>query len=825
MYRKRQTQFALATCLTLSVSIGIFSLTSEPSNSPELTLCVPNAAAAASYAKAAAPGFIDASDGLRDAIGSLDGSNDLAIETLAKFRSNFMVPAHEKQLAAYALARRLEKRGNPEDLQAIPSLFAEAAGYQALNVRARLHGAEAALRNNDEAKIQEILAPLLPLAEQQAQAAAAASATDESGTRRAQPVKRDLSIAEPAYRLAESYYRVQDFPRAQAAFAAVTRFFGSTEYGTGANYYQGKIALDRDGDAATAVSCYRRYLAASPGGKFAMEAVSTLRALSSSGATAGGESGGTEDESSLGGGGSDATPGGSSATPGRTLKLTKADHDLIANALYRAGRYQEALDEWRSAGVGHIRRAICLMRLKRRAEAVEVLLASIKANPKEPLISDVVSLMCGPLTTAESAELWKKVAALNPACGDEALYNVAKRVNLAEGAGYYAKLVASYPNSELAPDAYWFLIWNNAKKGYAAGLVNGKPHFAKALALAGKCRQGYPESTLAPQWSYWEGKLHEALGQKQQALAAYKRTANEYPGDYYSYRAEHRYNHLKSHAPKGESSSSDQTTAASKPHSVPDRGWTTHPGRQTPVANWQWPDASELFSWKKMPQAMGVTPATLCWLKQYDEAVALMSNSTPPEMKAWLYLKAGNPMSAVTAASLKLVGTPLSRRWEFAYPLAYSDEVARQAKLRGLDPLWVHALIRQESKYNPNALSKSNAMGLMQLLVGTAYGVAKHNSIALSSKEQIFEPSTNIKLGCAYLAYVLKGKEGNCMLATASYNGGPNAVAKWLRQFRERGLSDFDIYVEDIAFKETRLYVKRVFAHYWNYERIYPVNR
>lgn len=723
-----------------------------------------------------------------------------------------MAPAHEKQLASYVLARRLQKRGAPEDLQAIPSLFQEAAGYQALNVRARAHGAEAALQNNDEAKIQEILSPLLNLAEQQAAAAAAAATDDGSGTRKSQPAKRDLSIAEPVYRLAESYYRVQDFPRAQAAFAAVSRLFGSTEYATAANYYQGKIALDKTGDSATVASCFRRYLAASPGGKFAMDAVTTLRAFASAGTTNGTELTGTTEESE------------SAASPG-SFKLTRQDHDLIANALYRAGRFQEALDEWQNAGIPHIRRAICLMRLKRRAEAVEVLLASIKANPKEPLIPDVVSLMCGPLTTAESAELWKKVAALNPACGDEALYNVAKRVDLTQGAGYYAKLVAGYPNSHLAPDAYWFLIWNNAKKGYAAGAVNGKPHFARALALAAKCREGYPESTLAPQWSYWEGKMHEALGQKQQALSVYKRTANGYPGDYYSYRAEHRYNHLKAHAGKGDSSSPGSDTKTLKPHLVPDRGWKTHPGRETPVPNWQWPDASELFSWKKMPAAMGPTPAILCWLKQYDEAVALMSNSTPPEMKAWLYLKAGNPMSAVTAASLKLVGTPLSRRWEFAYPLAYSDEVARQSKLRGLDPLWVHALIRQESKYNPNALSKSNAMGLMQLLVGTAYGVSKHNSIPLSSKEQIFEPTTNIKLGCAYLAYVLKGKEGNCMLATASYNGGPNAVARWLKQFKERGQSDFDIYVEDIAFKETRLYVKRVFAHYWNYERIYLANR
>ncbi|MBZ0186286.1 MAG: lytic transglycosylase domain-containing protein, partial [Candidatus Obscuribacterales bacterium] len=180
------------------------------------------------------------------------------------------------------------------------------------------------------------------------------------------------------------------------------------------------------------------------------------------------------------------------------------------------------------------------------------------------------------------------------------------------------------------------------------------------------------------------------------------------------------------------------------------------------------------------------------------------------------------PMRALGTVSYKLTGYPAKDlRWQFAYPLAYAQEIGQEASKRGLDPLLVHGLIRQESRYDPQALSRSKAMGLMQLLVGTAYGTAKHNGIALANKEQIFQPATNIQLGCSYLAYVLKRNNLNAMLAVASYNGGPNAVKKWVARHRKEGFNDMDIYVENIPYKETRGYVRKVFANYWNYESLY----
>ncbi len=147
--------------------------------------------------------------------------------------------------------------------------------------------------------------------------------------------------------------------------------------------------------------------------------------------------------------------------------------------------------------------------------------------------------------------------------------------------------------------------------------------------------------------------------------------------------------------------------------------------------------------------------------------------------------------------------------------------IASEAKAKNIDPLLVHALVREESRYNHMAISRSHALGLMQLLPGTAYGVAKRLGLPLSSEGDIHMPQNNIKLGTDYLSYVIGRFDGNALCGVASYNGGPNAVKSLFNKFRDSGQTDFDVFVEDIPMTETREYVRKVFGSFWNYEAIY----
>jgi soluble lytic murein transglycosylase len=209
-------------------------------------------------------------------------------------------------------------------------------------------------------------------------------------------------------------------------------------------------------------------------------------------------------------------------------------------------------------------------------------------------------------------------------------------------------------------------------------------------------------------------------------------------------------------------------------------------------------------------------------MRQFDECLQELPANAEPEFKAAICAADENYQGAIRAVSHDLDGTPSqSWAWQMAYPREFAEYVAQGAQANNLDPLLIHALIREESRYNVMAISRSKAIGLTQLMPGTAYGVAKRLGIPLSGTADVFKPDINIKLGSNYLAYVLKRAQENALMAVASYNGGPGAVQQWLKQHAAAGYPDFDYFVENIGFRETRDYVRKVFASYWNYERVY----
>ena len=146
---------------------------------------------------------------------------------------------------------------------------------------------------------------------------------------------------------------------------------------------------------------------------------------------------------------------------------------------------------------------------------------------------------------------------------------------------------------------------------------------------------------------------------------------------------------------------------------------------------------------------------------------------------------------------------------DLRFPLEHKGKVRKRAARTGLNPAWVYGVIRQESAFNPTAVSHAGAVGLMQLMPSTARMMAREMRQKTPSKRQLTDPDTNIKLGTNYLRTVLDKLDGNPVLATAAYNAGPHRVERWLP---EQTLAA-DIWVELIPYKETRTYVKRVLTY------------
>ena len=119
------------------------------------------------------------------------------------------------------------------------------------------------------------------------------------------------------------------------------------------------------------------------------------------------------------------------------------------------------------------------------------------------------------------------------------------------------------------------------------------------------------------------------------------------------------------------------------------------------------------------------------------------------------------------------------------------------------------AVARRESAFNPQARSPVGAMGLMQLMPGTAKDMARQSGINISDTAEVFDPALNIDLGSGYLAGLLKRYNNNRVLALAAYNAGPHRVDGWLDDHD----TPFDVFIESIPFYETREYVQAVLAY------------
>jgi soluble lytic murein transglycosylase len=150
------------------------------------------------------------------------------------------------------------------------------------------------------------------------------------------------------------------------------------------------------------------------------------------------------------------------------------------------------------------------------------------------------------------------------------------------------------------------------------------------------------------------------------------------------------------------------------------------------------------------------------------------------------------------------------------YPRAYWDLFHSASTRLALDPYLVLALARQESLFNPNATSSSNARGLMQLIPSTAKKVAIERGMDPDAI-RLYDPTINVDLGTTYLKNLFEMFSGDAFHAVAAYNGGEHAVAKWMSEYP----GDDDEWVENIDYKETRDYVKKVIGGRREYLLLY----
>jgi soluble lytic murein transglycosylase len=167
----------------------------------------------------------------------------------------------------------------------------------------------------------------------------------------------------------------------------------------------------------------------------------------------------------------------------------------------------------------------------------------------------------------------------------------------------------------------------------------------------------------------------------------------------------------------------------------------------------------------------------------------------------------GQPSRALRVAVRALERGASSRTlFRAAYPVVHGDALVEQARRNDLDAPLVAGLIRQESSFNPRAVSPAGARGLMQLMPSVGASVAASRRYPLWNAALLFDPDVSLELGTAHLASSLKRGTPPAR-ALAAYNAGASRVARWSQR---PGADDPELFAEWIPFTETRDYVRIV---------------
>ncbi len=193
--------------------------------------------------------------------------------------------------------------------------------------------------------------------------------------------------------------------------------------------------------------------------------------------------------------------------------------------------------------------------------------------------------------------------------------------------------------------------------------------------------------------------------------------------------------------------------------------------------------------------------------------LAAMTTKTVGPDQAMRYIKryAGNYLY------MPIESAPLEF-WKLAFPLPYRAELERFAKQNGLDPFLVAALIRQESEFNPKAVSRMNARGLTQILPGTGRELSRKLKVKAYGTASLFVPAVNLQLGTFYLKTIVDNLGGRWEAALAAYNAGPSRAKAWSSWGEFREPAEF---IETVPFAETRNYIQTVLRNADTYRRIY----
>lgn len=462
---------------------------------------------------------------------------------------------------------------------------------------------------------------------------------------------------------------------------------------------------------------------------------------------------------------------------------TSAERFKRGGTLYNLGRFKEAAAVYAELPLaGEPEEFVLKVRLKEG----QALLKARRYQDAQATFSSLIRKEAG---SNEEAEFWLAKAldkrgkseeayalymrlaeaAKGGALADDALLEAAylKRYQRewGEALQLFKKFLAGRPDTRKNGNVIWEAAWAS----YQSRDYPGAAEYFRKLAERDEMR----DKAL-----YWLGKTLVATGDVKGAELAFAALAAEYPFGYYALICN-----------RWSSISDFPLAAKSLTESLPMPAGYEREKALMSLGLFE-EAARELKAAKKGKSQLGVARLFL-EMGNYNGALHAVAKEKP---------KGGDKESA--------------QLWSASYPLAFREDVARNASANAVPESLLYAIMRTESNYFPSALSPVGAVGLMQIMPATAESISKGDSARLT------QPDLNIRLGARHLKDLLSIYDSNIPLTAAAYNAGSGNVKRW-----QKGLGALpqDEFIESIPFRETREYVKKVMSAMELYERLYRV--
>lgn len=389
---------------------------------------------------------------------------------------------------------------------------------------------------------------------------------------------------------------------------------------------------------------------------------------------------------------------------------------------------------------------------------------------------------------------------------------------------YYNRIINEYPSGDKLPEALWELGWLQYRTGEHISSINT---FSKLSA-------SFKGSQLEEKALFWQAKNYQKLGEIDKAIQTYQTIINLNSYSYYTFKSR---DILAELGTSVEISKIDTQLNPENPghkNLVPEvyknldsdymnsASSTTTPTNQNSDTD---ANATKITHLVKAKELLNLELYTSASLEIEAGASELEENPIGILELSTLYLESkdfGNSVALIRKNYNKLRARLASPYKDYlyylAFPYGYKDFVAMYSSQNNLDPLFVLAVIREESSFKADAVSFAGALGLMQIIPSTGKSIANQLGTKNFSQSMLLDPETNIKMGTFYLKQMLDNFDQNKYFALGAYNGGPRAMEKWVSS---RGNMDIDEFIETIPYDETRNYIKKVMGSYHLYKLLY----